>query len=214
MSDQVGADQREARAGGRGHRRVGLRTSLAGLSVAGVAAAVLLATAAVGVQGAAAAESSASMRGATTSTLTSSSAAGNLSVQVKYVSGPKGGIKIVSLTYSGGAKVKVSKPALMFVFGPAGPLLPQPPVHKKVHKNKSARAFFLVLRLKVTSAASFSGALSARVLATLNKHGGLRAGPIGGESVSVTLTSGGQVTRRKQVTLHPVIQAGLLLSGI
>ncbi|HUJ06317.1 MAG TPA: hypothetical protein VLX31_09460 [Streptosporangiaceae bacterium] len=213
MSDQVGADQREARAGGRGRRKVGLRTSLAGLSVAGVAAAVLLTTAAAGVQGAAAAESSTSMRGATTSTVTSSSAAGSLTVQVKYVSGPKGGIKIDSVTYSGGANVKVSRPALMFTFGPAGPM-PPAPGQRKVHKNKRAPAFFVVLRLKVTSAASFSGALPARLLATLNKHGGLRLGPFGGESVSVTLTSGGQVTHRRQITLHPVIQAGLLLSGI
>ena len=65
----------------------------------------------------------------------------------------------------------------------------------------------------LASAKSFSGSLPQRLLNQLNKHGGLRLGP--SEALSVTLASGSRPggSGPGQVSLRPVLQAGLLLSG-
>ena len=202
MSDQLTEQERTAKPRG-GRRKAALRRSIAALTVSGAAAAVLVTTAAGGVQTAAAAESSAALRGAVTSTVTSSSSAGNLTVGVKYGRTAHGGIKIASVTYSGGAKAAVRHPALIITFSSGGP--PQPvPGQRRIH------GFLVVLRLKVADAKSFSGSLSAHQLAALNKAESSPAGRFGG-TLSATLAS--VVKQHRGFTARQVIQAGLLLSG-
>ena len=107
----------------------------------------------------AAASASAGAPGAVTATSSTSQANGNLSLTVKYTRGPHGRDKLTSVAYSGGSTAKLRHPTLLISFHPAAPF----PVQRK------RQAFGLLIVFKVSSAASFSGTLPAKLLASINK---------------------------------------------
>jgi len=157
VSDPVGKVRQATRAGRR--RGVTLRRSLIGVATAGAGAAMLVTSIASGAPAGAAATASAGAPGAVTATSSMSQASGNLSLTVKYARGPHGRYKLTSVAYSGGSTAKLRHPALLITIHPAAPF----PVPRKRH------AFALGIFFRLSSAASFSGSLPAKLLASINK---------------------------------------------
>lgn len=194
------------RRGDRRRRRAIAQQSLGGLSVAGIAAAVIFA----GAAAAPVAPAAAGATGGNTLTATTSSPTGDMTVQVKYRYEPRGKIKLLSVTYFGDSKVAAKKPSLIFVFGPAN--LPGPPQMQHRSQWQSVKVhgfFFFFVSLRGADLHNFAGSLPARDIDATNRKGGL----IGNETLSVTLAS---VVKSKagslQVQLRPVMQDGLVLT--
>ena len=195
------------RRGDRRRRRAIAQQSLGGLSVAGVAAAVIFA----GAAGAPAAPaSSGALLGGNTLIETTSSPTGDMTVQVKYRYEPRGKIKLLSVTYSGDSKVAAKKPSLIFMFGPADLSGPPQEQHRSQWQSVKVHGFFLFfVSLRGADLHNFAGSLPASDIDATNRKGGL----IGNETLSVTLAS---VVKSKagslQVQVRPVMQDGLVLT--
>jgi hypothetical protein len=145
-----------------------------------------------------------------TLTETTSSPAGDMTVQVKYGYEARGKIKLLSVTYSGDSKVAVKKPTLIFMLGPAN--LAGPPWKQYRNQSQSAKVhgfFLFFVSLRAADLHNFAGSLPARDINATNRKGGL----IGNETLSVTLAS---VVKSKagslQVQVRPVMQDGLVLT--
>ncbi len=77
--------------------------------------------------------------------------AGSLVVTVRYRTGPKLRPTILSVSYSGGAKVHVKQPSLIFAFAPRFPLQVRTQPHSAAYYLKSprpVRVIFFLVRLK------------------------------------------------------------------
>jgi hypothetical protein len=96
---------------GRGRRRTITQRSVSGLSALGLGAAVLITGAAH--HAAAPASPIAAARGVTTLTETTSSAAGTMTVHVRYRP-TRAGAELVAITYSGSSHASVRHPSLTF----------------------------------------------------------------------------------------------------
>jgi hypothetical protein len=102
------------------HRRIRAITqrSIGGLSAVGLGAAVLF-TGTAHHLGSNPAAASGAVSGGNTLTATTTTAAGDLTTQVKYQDEPAGKVRILSVTYSGDLKVPLKKRSLLlFEFGP------------------------------------------------------------------------------------------------
>jgi hypothetical protein len=200
-------------------RRRVARRYLTGLSAAGLTAALAL-TMAVG--DASASPSAKSPARVVTLISSSSAPTGHLTVQVKYQPEKRGRNKVVSVTFSGASRVSLRHPALVISLRPvlapplrrgsgAGVQKPAPkggPVGVQVH------AFTLILRIR--DAHKFTGALSARVVATINKvlAGPIHRVPLVGRVLSVAVAS--IIRHKRQVSIStPVgLQTGVLLGPV
>jgi len=169
------------RRGNRRRTRTVAQRSIGGLSAVGLGAAVLFTgvTHHLGSNPAA----SGSVPGGNTVTVTSTSAAGSLTMAVKYLYRPAGRIKLVSVTYSGDSKKVKKNPILIITFGPGLDTKP----------NKPSQSFGIVLKLHASQLHHFSGSLAAKFLRTLNQHGRLA----GNGSARIVLGS------RKKLTSQP-----------
>lgn len=196
------------RRGDRRRRRAVAWRSAGGMSVAGIAAAVIF----TGAAGSAPARPAASgaARGVTTLTETTSSAAGTMTVQVKYVKPRRGKITPLSVTFSGTSKVAVKRPAEVFVFGQAVPSLPprlQVLPGTSVATGQRPRTWIIiVVNLRPNGLHNFSGSLPRRDIREINQHGGLAVN----DTALITLASKVHVSRRT-IELLPLIPAGLIL---
>jgi hypothetical protein len=198
------------RRGDRRRRRTIAQQSLGGLSVAGVAAVAILAGVAGGVPVAPASSSGASPAGHTLAE-TTSSRAGDMTISAKYLYEPHGRIKLLSVTYSGDAQVAVRKPSLLFEIGAGNPQVAPPATNRQQRQSTNLRGIFLFfVNLRPAALHDFTGSLPARDIALLNKTGDLS----GGETLSVTLSSGAKPTAPtdKQVSLRPVMQDDFILT--
>jgi hypothetical protein len=104
------------RRGDRRRRRAIAQRSAGGLSALGFSAVLLI----TGIAHHAATPTSptAAAAGVTTLTETTSSAAGTLTIQVRYRSVPSGWARLLSVTYSGSAHASVPRPALVLTLRP------------------------------------------------------------------------------------------------
>lgn len=199
------------RRGDRRRRRTIAQQSLGGLSVASVAAVAIFAGVAGGVPVAPASSSGATPAGHTL-TETTSSRAGDMTIQAKYRYEPHGRIKLLSVTYSGDAQVAVRKPSLLFEFGSGNPQGTPPATNRQPRQPTKLRGYVFLFFVNLRSAAlhDFTGSLPVRDIAFLNKNGGLS----GGETLSVTLSSRVKPTAPagKQVSLRPVMQDDFVLT--
>jgi hypothetical protein len=201
------------RRGDRRRRRTIAQQSLGGLSVAGVAAVAIFAGVAGGVPVAPASSSGASPAGHTLAE-TTSSRAGAMTISAKYLYEPHGRIKLLSVTYSGDAQVAVRKPSLLFEFGSGNPQGAPPATNRQQRQSTNLRGLpviiFFFVNLRPAALHDFTGSLAAREIALLNKTGDLS----GGETLSVTLSSGAKPTAPtgNQVSLRPVMQDDFVLT--
>jgi len=151
----------------------------------------------------AAASASAGASGAVTATASTSQANGNLSLTVKYVRGPHGRDRLTSVTYSGGSQAKITHPAVLIMIRPVGPI-PAP------RQRRSRHGFAFGISLKISSAASFSGSVPAKLLASINKAIA-RSKALPQDLVTVALVNAPK-HRRQTISLAGLLQAGVLLS--
>lgn len=192
------------------------RRYLTGLSAAGVTAALALTVAASG-----ALASPAPSAHARVVTLTSSSSApsGHLTVKVNYQLEPRGRKKVLSVTFSGGSKIKLRHAALIVSVRPAllaGAVV----IHRRGCPPKSGtqqpcpiRVIAFTIILKIHSPGKFSGALQAKALAQISKvfARSPRVGP-GGYLLSATVASVIRHKRQIAITAVPAaLQVGVLL---
>ncbi len=210
MPDQTG-EPRQAGSRTAGWRRIG-RRGLVGLSAAGATAAVIITAAASGAPASAAAGAAQAHTNALTET--TSSSAGNMTVKATYATGKRGRIKLESVSYVGESSKKGFKhPVLIFTLGPGGPFT------LRYQKGKPVRAHFpafqVILRLKPSELGDFSGTLSAKILASVNRHGGL----VGGETLNVSLAHGKfpkapvkKGHRQVHFTIQEIMQVGMILN--
>jgi hypothetical protein len=183
-------------------QRRGARRYLTG--AAGVVAAVAL-TGAVSAASAAPAPSAP----ARVVTLTSGSTAptGHITLQVKYQLKPGARNKLRSVTFSGASKISLKHPALVVSFRP---VLPRP-FKGQVH----AIALTIILRIK--NASNFSGALGAKLIASINKNfaGGPRRGLLSDSLLSATVASVSRPKSHQQSITAPVgLQVAVLLGPL
>lgn len=178
-------------------RRMIARRSAAGLSVASLVAAAIL-TSVAGSAPASAVVGSPGSPSQNTVTQTTSSSAGTMTVQVKDRRGRRG-LTVASVTYSFTAAAAIKRPSFNIIFAPSGPPL--------VHRPRVSRrivVFHVNLKGPLTT---FSGALPARVLAQVNKNGGLQ----GGYDLRVNLANIIKKTRRF-ITARLIMQEGIVLT--
>lgn len=200
-------------------RRRVARLYLTGLSAAGLTAALAI-TVAVG--NASASPSAKSPARVVTLTSSSAASAGHITVQVKYQLEPRGRNKLVSVTFSGASRLSLPHPALVFSLHPvlapllrhrggAGIQVPAPkggPVDVQIHP------FIFILRIR--DARKFSGALPARVVATINKiiAGPIHRVPLIGHVLSVTVASVRDHKHQVSITAPVGLQIGVLLGAV
>jgi hypothetical protein len=197
---------------GEKRRRTIVQRSAAGLSVAGVSAAVIL-TGSAASSASAGAAPSAAPRGGNTLTETTSSAAGTMKIQVKYRNEPRGKIKLLAVTYSGDSKIAIRKPGLLFVFSPGNPLGPPPgPIRHKKPWRRAVSPRILVFSVSVRAGHlhDFAGALPPRLIAAANRGGGFPARELLSVSLAALPRPKGHGPTR--ISIHPVMQAGLILT--
>jgi hypothetical protein len=217
MPDQTGEPQQRGRRS-RAWRGMGLR-GLVGLTAVGATAAVVITATASAVPASAGTHPQGH---ANALTETTSSSAGNMTVKVSYTTGPRGRIKVGSVSYAGDSNKKVKSPVLTFMFGPAFPV----PVSRgskapsiaefKGPRTIHAVALAIVIRIKPSELKDFSGSLPARLFKGINRHGGL----LGGETLTASLAHGQFAKKakfRKQrkpinVIFQPVMQTGMILN--
>lgn len=199
------------------------RRGTAGLAAAGLAATMLVTAAgssalaaparpdhsAARTSGSARMSQPAASRNTSTVTQTATTSAGDLTVTVRYRTGHRLRPTVLSVSYSGGAKVHVKQPSLIFAFAPRFPLQVRTRPHTAAYYLKAGRPLriiFFQVRIKAGQLGHFAGSLPARDLKVLNRDRGL--GPI--PTVNTTLAhfprrSGGPVT------IRPVLQNGMIL---
>lgn len=182
-------------------RRVIARRSAVGISVAGLLATAIL-TSVAGSAPASAVAGSPGSPGQNTVTQTTSSSTGTMTVQVKDHRGRRG-LKVASVTYSGTLAAAIKRPTLTIIFAPSGPPF-RPPVHHRMRLR--IVVFHVNLKGPLTT---FSGALPARVIASVNRNGGLQ----GGYTLNVNLGNIIKKTRRS-ITARLVMQEGIVLTPI
>lgn len=122
-----------------------------------------------------------------------------MTVQIKDHLGRRG-LKVSSVTYTFTAAAVIKRPSLAVVFVPAGPQLPR---HRR-RVNLRIVLFHVNLKGPLTS---FSGSLPARVIAEVNRRGGLP----GGYQLMVNLANIVKRTRRF-IEARMVMQEGLVLT--
>jgi hypothetical protein len=185
-------------------RRSIARRSIAGLSAAGLAATVVL-TSAAG-SGAATAGRPVPVRAGTTLTGTTSSAAGVMGLQVRYVA-PRGKAAFRSLAFTGHSRIALRRASLIFVLAPALPWVVKGSAGAATIRVKPGpRVIIIALKLR-PGTHNFAGSLPRRVLATLSRAGR----PVPGQTLSMTLTTA--LSRHHRVRVfRPVMQVGLELS--
>ena len=199
-----------------GSRRLSIvRRSAAGLSVAGIATAVILTGTAASSAAPNTVKAPAAARNATTLDGGTASSAGKMTVIVTDVRRRGGALTLTSVRYAGGATVTAKNPALILTIAPAGPCLgarrtaaiasaslaaggPKP-VRCPGPGRRHERILILAIRLRLHTLASFSGKLPASIIKSINAHGGIPAG----ELLTTTLAS---ITTSKSHH-HRVIQA-------
>lgn len=191
------------------------RRYLTGLSAAGVTAALALTVAASG-----ALASPAPSAPARVVTLTSSSSAptGHLTVKVRYQLEPRGRKKVLSVTFSGGSKIKLRHAALIVSVRPA--LLPPAVIiHRRgcppngTHQRCSVRVIAFTRILKIHRLGNFSAALPAKALAQISKvfARSPRVRP-GGDLLSATVAS--VIRHKRQIAINTTpagLQVGVLI---
>ena len=186
-------------------RRRVARRYVTGLSAAGLAAALAL-TAAVGDASASPAASPARV---VTLTSSSSASTGQLTVKVKYQFERPGRIKPLSVTFSGGSKLSFRHPALVLSLRPVlvPPVRRGPgPVGVQVHP------FRLILRLRDVH--NFSGALSARAVATIGKILALRHRVLQTAVLSAAVASVIRSKHGVSISTPLGLQVGVLLGPV
>jgi hypothetical protein len=176
-----------------------VRRSAGGLSVAGLIAAAIL-TSVVSSAPASAVAGSPASPGQNTVTQTTSSSAGTMTVEVKDHRGRRG-LTVATVTYTFTAAAAIKRPALNILFVPSVP----PLVHRRL-ANRRIVAFHVNLKGPLTT---FSGALPARVIAMVNRNGGLQ----GGYTLMANLASIIKKTRRS-ITASLVMQDGIVLTPV
>jgi hypothetical protein len=195
------------RRGQQRRRRAMARRLAGGVSVAGLAGVMIV----TGVAGGAPAGPAASgtAHGVLTVTQTASSAAGTMTVQVKYRNPRRARIMPLSVTFSGTSAVAVRRPAVVVVFGQPMPTLPPskaaPPDPSTA--NRRPRMFIFVISLRPNGLRQFSGTLPRRDIRAINHAGGL---PVN-DTALITLATKIRVTPRT-VALRPLMQDGLILT--
>ena len=199
------------------------RRGVIGLSAAGLSAAMLVTAAASSAfaaparpdhsaartSGTARVSQPAASRNTTTVTQTATTSAGDLTVTVRYRTSHRLRLTILSVSYTGGAKVHIKQPSLIFAFASRFPLQVRTQPHPAAYYLKSPRpvqVIFFLVRLKAGQLGHFTGTLSARDLKVLNTVRGL--GPI--PAVNTTLA---HFPHRSHgpVSIRPVLQNGMIL---
>lgn len=112
------------------------------------------------------------------------------------------GLTVASVTYTFTAAAAIKRPALTLIFLPSGP----PFVHRPRRPPLRIVMFHVNLKGPLTT---FSGALPARVIAEVNRNGGLQ----GSYSLMVNLANIIKKTRRS-ITARLVMQEGIVLSPV
>jgi hypothetical protein len=178
------------RRGNRRRQRVIAQRSLSGLSAVGLGAAIVF-TGAAGNPSAPESGSAAASHGIT-STEQTTSAAGKISVVVKYQDERHGKIKILSLTFSAHSKAVIKHPSLEVTLQETG-------------KKGSTRGAVFITGTEATGQ-NFTGSVPRKVIATLEKGKGLNSGL----EVTVGLVKGG--THSVRASLHPILEDELVLN--
>lgn len=209
---ELSSDAAHSPVSGQRARRVA-RRYLTGLSVAGVTAAVALA----GAVSDASASPAASPSRVVTLTSSSSAPTGHLTVQVKYRLAVRGRNKLVSVTYSGGTKLIHRHAALVISLVPA--LLPPFPGRGQVSSGgkKQVPIHFprLSIILKIHNARQFSGALPAKVVASISKIFASRHRVFPGTTVlEATVASVRRFKKQVQIDAPAGLQVGVLLGPL
>ncbi len=209
------------RRGDRLRRRAVAQCSVAGLSAAGITAAVLLAFGGAGIHGVAADGGPTASNGLAQTT---SSAAGRMTVNVTYLNAGRGKITLVSVRCAGDATATVTEPVLIFSLTSPATLITQPASKPGNHEPPRVTAVStFVVRLRQSGLGDFTASLPASFLASVHRDGDLAVG----ETLTVTLGqrlvawnsprlwSWTPATRPGHGTsLRPVIQAGLVLTDV
>ncbi|MGI9006044.1 MAG: hypothetical protein ACR2FU_07570 [Streptosporangiaceae bacterium] len=222
LTHHAAAGQPPAIARERSSRRRMSRRGAAGLSAAGLAATMILTMAASSAiaaparpdhtaarTGGSARMSQATASRNTSATQTTTTSSGDLTVTVRYRTGHRLRPTILSVSYSGGAKVHVKQPSLIFAFAPRFPLQVRTQPHPAAYYQKAGRpirVFFFQVRIKAGQLGHFAGSLPARDLKVLNTHRGLGLIP----TVVTTLA---HLPRRSggRFSIRPVLQNGMIL---
>ncbi len=190
--------------GNRVRRRSIARRCLAGLSSAGLAATVVL-TSAAG-SGAATAGRPVPAHAGTTLTGTTSSVAGVLGMRVRYVA-PRNKAAFRAVAFTGHSRTALKRATLVIVLSPALPRAIKSSSGASTIKVKPG-PWVIIIALKLRPGThNFTGSLPRRVLATLSRAGG----PVPGETLSMTLASSVSAHHGVRV-FRPVMQVGLELS--
>jgi hypothetical protein len=146
-----------------------------------------------------------------TLTSSTSSQAGQLTVTLRYEVTRNGGVKPLSVSYSGGSSVRIRHCAILFALAPvAGPT---------VRRGRQVRVHAprFVLILKVSDSRHFSGTIPAR---TLPKLIGRFVSPkrriVAPPTAVLEASLASATTKPKQISLPVGLQVGVLLgfSGI
>jgi hypothetical protein len=179
-----------------------MRKYLTGLSAAGITAALVLTATA---SGAAASPATPASPQVVTLTSSTSSSAGHITLKFRYQVEPKGKIKPLSATFSGGTRIGFKHPAMLLSLRP----IPSP---ASIRGQKPVPRFGFTIILPVHSASHFSGSLPARLLAIIGKiiSAGPRRFPPSGSVLQAILVS---IARTKPVSISTVLglQVGVLL---
>jgi hypothetical protein len=186
------------RRGNRRHTRTIAQRSIGGLSAVGLGAAVLFTGVTHHPASNPAASGAAAAGRTVTVTVTTSSAAGTISMQIKYRNLPTKKIKVESLTYSGDSKRTVKNATLIFAFGPG--LNPG---------NPSPLPILFFLSLPPNHGHHFSGSIPAKFLRTVDKNGLL---PVNGAAriELENIKAGWQPVGNKT---EPILNAAVILSS-
>jgi hypothetical protein len=189
----------------RGNRRRARSTaqkSLAALSAVGITAAVILTGAASSSPPSAAAAGT--LVGGNTLTETTSSAAGTMTITVKYRYEPAK-VQLVSVACSGHAATAVRRLSLVVMIGQSS--LPPPTATSSGH-SPSSYVFFV--RLIRGSGGKFTGSMPAHDISII-RRGDLADGDV--LSVMLVHTFQSAATSQVSISFRPIMQDALILTG-
>jgi hypothetical protein len=143
------------------HRRTRMiaQRSIGGLSAIALGAVVF--TGVIHQAGSNPAASGAAGRGDSSVSVTQTTAAGQITLQVKYQVLPTGKLKLLSVAYSGDSKKALTKKnsALTFIFGPG------------LNSGKNTISAVFIASSHLSGSHHFSGSLSAKTINDVNKNG-------------------------------------------
>jgi hypothetical protein len=190
------------RLGNRRRTRTIAQRSLGGLSVVGIGMTAIFTGA---VHSPLAPLSSTALHGESTLTETTSTAAGTMTVQVKYRNEGRSKVELVSATFSGVTKAAVRQPQLLVAFGAPTPPLTGPA------RNMSGRSLVVAASIRPESVYKFTGSLSENVIGLTRRLGGLVSN--GTLQVAFVSAQRANESSRSISFAHPILSAGLILTG-